>query len=73
MTEWERDKFLRELDNAQSIDDVKCVVASLIQSLPTETIVEKRAREKGWEPYKPENDPVIRKLNKAFDDLMRRL
>jgi hypothetical protein len=73
MTEYERDKFLRELDNAQSIDDLKCVVAALIKSLPTETIVEKRAREKGWEPYKPENDPVIRKIDKIFDNLMRRL
>lgn len=71
MTEWDRDKFLRELDNARSLDDIKSVVAALIKSMPTETIVEKRAREKGWEPYKPENDPVIRKLNRVFDDLMR--
>lgn len=73
MTEWDRDKFLRELDNARSLDDIKSVVAALIKSMPTETIVEKRAREKGWEPYKPENDPVIRKLNRVFDDLMRKL
>lgn len=73
MTEWDRDKFLRELDNARSLDDIKSVVAALIKSMPTETIVEKRAREKGWEPYKPENDTVIRKLNRVFDDLMRKL
>jgi hypothetical protein len=73
MLDWERDRFLRELDVAQTIDDVKSVLAALIKSLPTETIVEKHKREKGWEPYDPKKDPVVRRLEKRIDDLLKRL